>query len=248
MAPTTPWNVGNNPTPSTSSTSRPATLTQLKYVLFSWPNNHLTKRDPIAQEWFKSKCQMHSFAQTLGGFPLALWEGSLGPDKPVELFASGEQCKVLMDAFAEKMGPTRAAQTWKRDAVHHGSEVDGLKQLEFANQASVEAKFAQLKDDNDRYETRTHAAALSRAQEIVSRIQAEKRGEARFCAIDIETYERDHDIVTEVGLAKSVWRDGKFEPMEIRHLGTSSLSVFQMLSFLMLTRPTRTCSRQREFE
>ena len=74
----------------------------------------------------------------------------------------------------------------------------------------------------------------------MSRIQAEKRGEARFCAIDIETYERDHDIVTEVGFAKSVWRDGKFEPMEIRHLGTSSLSVFQMSSVLMLTCPTRT--------
>ncbi|GAA5908957.1 uncharacterized protein JCM6883_002564 [Sporobolomyces salmoneus] len=214
-----PWNLGpptsSSDSPSTSSI--PSTLTQLKYVLFSWPNNQLTKKDPIAQEFFKSKAQMSNFVEeSLGGFPIELWQGRIAGDKPIELFLSGEQCQVFRDGFSEKMGPTRANQTWKREAVHHGSEVKELVKLRFEDQAVIEEKFAQLKDENDRYETRNHFEALLRSQEIITAVQGMK-GEARFCAIDFETYEWNHDYITEVGFAKSTWRKGKFEKMDTRH-------------------------------
>ncbi|GAA5996832.1 hypothetical protein JCM5350_000501, partial [Sporobolomyces pararoseus] len=210
-----------NPTPSSSSLRSsspppPSTVTQLKYALFSWPNNPLTKRDPIAQEHFKANVQMSNFVtNSLGGFPLTLYEGSLGPGKPVELFLSEEQCQKMIDGLSEKMGPSRAKNSWKKDAIYP-FRPGGFKRIEFKDQKSVEDRFSYLKDSNDRYETRNHAKTLLKTQEIMNLIQKEAE-EARFCAIDIETWEMNHELVTEVGFAKSVWRNGQFEPMEIKH-------------------------------
>ncbi|GAA6011727.1 hypothetical protein JCM11491_000731 [Sporobolomyces phaffii] len=195
----------------------PATVTQLKYVCFSWPNNPTTKRDPIAQAYFKAHVQMSTFTASLGGFPLVLFEGALGRDKPIELFLGDGQCRTLLDGLADKMGPTRARATWKKDAVHDLARVEGLTAWRFPDQEALEARFGQLKDLNDFYETATRHEALVRSREVVGRILAEPRLEARFVSVDIETWERDHDLVTEVGFAKSTWRNGKFESIETRH-------------------------------
>jgi len=228
----------SNPTSSASSSSffPPSSVSQLKYALFSWPNNPVTKRDPIAQTYFKSSCQMSNFASTLGGsFPLQLYQGSLGPGKPVELFLSGEQCQILMNGLIEKMGPTRAKQTWKKDAIHYLSELKDLKPILYKDQQAIEKHFVELKDQNDRYETKGRFESLIRMQEILEVIrrdlgEGQVDGEARFIAIDIETWERNHDKVTEVGFAKSVWKKGQFEEMEVKHFGTSNLDSFQVWS------------------
>lgn len=89
----------------------------------------------------------------------------------------------------------------------------------FPDWESVERRFEQLQAANEWSKTVTQHSALLRAQEIVELIQAEEVGKASFVSIDIETWERDHDLVTEVGFAKSTWRNGGFEPMEIRHFG-----------------------------
>jgi len=212
----------------------PTSLSQLKYVLFSWTHNPLTKRDPIAQQYFKAHVQMDNFAASLGSFPLTLYEGQLAKDKPVELFLSGEQCQVFLDGFAEKMGPSRTKSSWNPSAVHDYSTLardGGVKVWRFPNQETVQERFAQLKESNDFFETMHQYSSLERAQEVVKHIRGNTdKGEARFIAIDIETWERNHDLVTEVGFAKSTWKDGKFETMETRHFGKLRLPFFPRAS------------------
>jgi len=194
----------------------------------------LTKRDPIAQQYFKAHVQMDNFAASLGSFPLTLYEGQLAKDKPVELFLSGEQCQVFLDGFAEKMGPSRTKSSWNPSAVHDYSTLardGGVKVWRFPNQETVQERFAQLKESNDFFETMHQYSSLERAQEVVKHIRGNTdKGEARFIAIDIETWERNHDLVTEVGFAKSTWKDGKFETMETRHFGKLRLPFFPRAS------------------
>ncbi|GAA6059854.1 hypothetical protein JCM10212_007059 [Sporobolomyces blumeae] len=202
----------------------PESFTQLKYVLFSWTHSPVTKRDPLARAYFAERVHIKTFVETLGGFPITLYEGNLGPNRATELFLGSDHCRVLVDGLAESMGPTRAESTWKRDAVHSqvdlakGSNTGGVVKRTFETQAQLEARFAELKLENDRYESRHHRQALERARTVVEWIANDpNRVEARFVAVDVETYEMDHDIVTEVGFAKSTLRGDRFEPMETRH-------------------------------
>ncbi|GAA5923623.1 uncharacterized protein JCM15063_003707 [Sporobolomyces koalae] len=207
-----------DPTCRDDQATTPTRYSQLKYVLFSWTHNPLTKRDPLANQYFKQSVQMSNFAASIGGYPLVIYEASLGPDKPIELFLSSNQCETLMDGLVQKMGPTRARQTWKKDAVHHHSKLYDFKTYQFPDQESLEKRFAQLKQLNDFFETAGRYTALVRAQEIVGHIEQHPGDrQARYIAIDIETYERDHDLVTEVGVAKSTWRNGSFETMQTEH-------------------------------
>ncbi|GAA5884552.1 hypothetical protein JCM16303_000024 [Sporobolomyces ruberrimus] len=211
-----------DPTSAPSSSSArphprtPSTLTPVKYVVFSWSRHPLIKRDRRAQDYLKT------VVGSSLGFPLVLSEGSLGRDKPTELYFSEYQCQTMMDGLINKIGPERANQTWRKDAAHDFRRIsrmsqDGFRMWSFPDWESVERRFEQLQAANEWSKTVTQHSALLRAQEIVELIQAEEVGKASFVSIDIETWERDHDLVTEVGFAKSTWRNGGFEPMEIRH-------------------------------
>ncbi|GAA5871214.1 hypothetical protein JCM1840_000148 [Sporobolomyces johnsonii] len=202
----------------------PDVLVQLKFVIFSWPNNQLLKKDPLARTFFRNHVTLSSFASLLGGFPLTLYEASLA-SSPTELFLSADQCAALINKLAESMGQTRASQSWKPAANHsreslQGSTGGGIRSLVFRSQAELERRFAHLKDLADWAETRKHWEALKRAQDVWKRVQegAIKAEMAPvFLAIDIETFESDHDVVTEVGFSKLEMNDEGWQPLVTEH-------------------------------
>ncbi|GAA5974384.1 hypothetical protein JCM11641_005250 [Rhodosporidiobolus odoratus] len=189
------------------------TFAQLKYVLFSWPNTPLLKKDGLAKAWFKSHATMETFATAVGGFPLTMYEAAL-PATPAgvpELFLPRSSCEALVASLAHEMGPSRAQASWKATAWHtraaltKGSHhIGGVKVHRFQSQAQLEDRFAQLKDANDWVATRQHWKELKRAQEVWARlvygVRSGELQQATVVSVDFETWEADHDAITEVGV------------------------------------------------
>ncbi|BGO88398.1 hypothetical protein NBRC10512_007279 [Rhodotorula toruloides] len=209
----------------------PAVFAQLKYVCFSWPNTQLLKRDPIARTWFKSHCTITTLPAALGGWPLTLYEAVASSTQSVpELFLSQQQCDTLLNSLAELMGPSRARASWRDSAWHKrealirsSAQAGGIKVHVFHSQAELEARFAELKDGDDWAATKTHWRELKRAQEVFQWLGsgATKRpalGEPKFVAVDIETWELDHALVTEVGVASLRYLQSGKMVTEARHL------------------------------
>ncbi|BGO98910.1 hypothetical protein NBRC10513v2_000013 [Rhodotorula toruloides] len=209
----------------------PAMFAQLKYVCFSWPNTQLLKRDPIARTWFKTHSTITTLPSALGGWPLILYEAvSTSTQGVPELFLSQQQCDSLINSLAELMGPSRARASWrdsawlKREAlIRSSAQAGGIQVRVFRSQAELEARFAELKDGDDWAATKTHWRELKRAQEVFLWLGsgATKRpalGEPKFVAVDIETWEQDHALVTEVGVASLRYLQSGKVVTEARHL------------------------------
>ncbi|BGP44201.1 hypothetical protein JCM10450v2_000010 [Rhodotorula kratochvilovae] len=185
----------------------PETLAQLKYVIFSWQNTPLLKRDGLARAFFKSRATMTTIASSLGGFPLTLWEACL-PGSVPELWLSDTHCARLIAQLAETMGPSRAQASWKATAYHRRATLERAGPVVphvFRSQAELEHRFGELKDVDDWHSTSAHWKELRHAQEAYAFLHAAvRRGdvqEPEWIAVDIETWEQDHDIITEVGVA-----------------------------------------------
>ncbi|GAA5843707.1 hypothetical protein JCM11251_003470 [Rhodosporidiobolus azoricus] len=213
-----------------SDLALPETYAQLKYVLFSWPNTPLLKRDGLAKQWFKTHATMSTFADTLGGYPVTVYEASLHTSSTggsgaalgvPELFLSESQCQRLISALAEEMGPSRSQASWKqtawhrRSALERGSPAGQIRVHHFRNQEELENRFAELKDQDDWAASRPHWRELKRAQEVWARWQEGARLGGMspvVVSLDFETWEADHDAITEVGIASlRVRRDGSWE-------------------------------------
>ncbi|GAA5876945.1 hypothetical protein JCM3774_000547 [Rhodotorula dairenensis] len=188
----------------------PEAFVQLKYVLFSWPNTPLLKRDGLARNWFKSHSTMTTFVDALGGFPLTAYEATL-PGLVPELFLAQEQLDVLVKDLSKLMGPSRARASVKESAIRKRSElVKGspgghIRTHVFHTQEEVERRFGELKDGDDWQATTTHWRELKRAQAAWQHcrdgVVRGDLGEPHYVAIDVETWEHDHDLITEVGMA-----------------------------------------------
>ncbi|GAA5893112.1 hypothetical protein JCM6882_003889 [Rhodosporidiobolus microsporus] len=213
-----------------SPSDLPDTFAQLKYVLFSWPNTPLLKRDGLAKAWFKANATMSTFASSLGGYPLTVYEASLHPSTTggsgaalgvPELFLSQADCQRLIAALAEEMGPSRAQASWKETAWHRraalerGSPGGQIRVHKFADQEALENRFAELKDQDDWAASRPHWRDLKRAQEVWARMHDGARlggMSPLVVSLDFETWEADHDAITEVGIASvRIRRDGSYE-------------------------------------
>ncbi|GAA5969280.1 hypothetical protein JCM8115_006748 [Rhodotorula mucilaginosa] len=191
----------------------PEVFVQLKYVLFSWPNTPLLKRDGLARDWFKSHSTMTTFVDALGGFPLTVYEATL-PGLARELFLSQQQVDVLIADLSNLMGPSRARASFKETAFRKRSELvkgtpsgagQGIRTHVFHSQEELERRFGELKDEDDWHATTAHWRELKRAQSAWTfcrdRVVRGEIGEPHYVAVDVETWERDHDLITEVGIA-----------------------------------------------
>ncbi|GAA6042341.1 hypothetical protein JCM8097_003856 [Rhodosporidiobolus ruineniae] len=201
----------------------PARYAQLKYVLFSWPNTPLLKKDGLAKMWFKTHATMSTFASALGGYPLPIYEAALASSNcgVPELFLDEHQVAQLLALLAEEMGPSRAQASWKptawhsREALERGTAGGQIRVHRFESQEALEDRFAQLKDHDDWAATKAHWTDLKRAQEVWSRLLDGARSrqlDPLVVAVDIETWEQDHDAITEVGVAMaSIRPEGMLE-------------------------------------
>lgn len=158
---------------------------------------------------------MSTLAASLGGFPLTLYEAALPASVP-ELWLDEGQCDQLIRLLAQSMGPSRAHQSWKQTAFHPRQALERsgvpVAARTFASQADLEAHFGRLKDQDDWHATRTHWRELKRAQAVWHHLSSpsptssssSSSSSAAFVAVDVETWEQDHDLVTEVGIASLV--------------------------------------------
>ncbi|GAA5991264.1 hypothetical protein JCM10908_003229 [Rhodotorula pacifica] len=188
----------------------PQVFAQLKYVLFSWPNTPLLKRDGLARNWFKSHSTMTTFVDTLGGFPLTVYEATL-PGLVPELFLSEQHVNLLIADLSKLMGPSRARASFKetawrkRSELVRGSPEGQIRTHVFRTQEELERRFGELKDGDDWQSTTTHWRELKRAQAAWKYcregVVQGTIGEPHYVAIDVETWEHDHDLITEVGMA-----------------------------------------------
>ncbi|GAA5912469.1 hypothetical protein JCM8208_006609 [Rhodotorula glutinis] len=202
----------------------PTRFAQLKYVIFSWQNTPLLKRDGLARDFFRSHATMSTLAASLGGFPLTLYEATL-PDSVTELWLDDDQCRRLIHLLADSMGPSRAQSSWRDSAYHPRSTLERsghgpVVARTFASQADLERHFGHLKDQDDWHHTRQHWRELERAQVVYRHLvhaAAASSSSATstppsFVAVDVETWEQDHDLVTEVGIASLVLDPGASSP------------------------------------
>ncbi|GAA5873636.1 hypothetical protein JCM8547_002664 [Rhodosporidiobolus lusitaniae] len=195
----------------------PQQYAQLKYVLFSWVNTPLLKKDGLAKAFFRSKVTISTLASSLGGFPLTVYEAVAPPSGPSslgvpELFLSEQDCSTLLALLADQMGPSRAQASWKPTAWHRREALERftpggrIYKHSFTSQAQLEHRFAELKDQADWAATKPYWVELKRAQQCWKRMrEGAIRGEMRplVAAVDIETWEVEKDTITEVGVASA---------------------------------------------
>ncbi|GJN91900.1 hypothetical protein Rhopal_004925-T1 [Rhodotorula paludigena] len=211
----------------------PESFAQLKYVVFSWPNTPLLKRDGLARAWFKAHATLATLAASLGGFPLTLYEAPAAPSAVPELWLGGDQCARLIALLAQDMGPSRARDSWKHAAYHPRATLERaaaaagggrIVRHVFRDQRELERRFGELKDLDDWHATKTHWRELRRVQDVWRYLERQVHHDGGdlhrvdVVAVDVETWERDHDLVTEVGVATYCFeRRGAPPRLECRH-------------------------------
>ncbi|KAL8277378.1 hypothetical protein RQP46_010218 [Phenoliferia psychrophenolica] len=201
--------------------------TQLKYVLYSWKNSPVLRKDPLARTFFQQLTT--SSLPSLLGSPLSLIEGSLrsslptGPNKPPELFLTSAQCVQLKAKLSETMGPTRAKQSWKQDADIPPRKMAYARPITFGLQpgsraaVELEMKLEQLKVLDDQIGTKDSAERLERVREAWNKARMVD-GAATFLALDVETWEHDHDLLTEFGWSLVQFSGGKEVARTVEHI------------------------------
>lgn len=189
----------------------------------------MLRKDPLARTFFT-----HLTTQSLPsllGTPLVLVEGSLrsslpaGPNKPPELFLTASQCTVLKARLSESMGPTRTKQSWKVDADIPARKMAHARPVSFGatgGRASIELdmKLEQLKVLDDHIGTTPSRERLERAREAWDAVR--RGSEGTFLAIDVETWEHDHDLLTEFGWSLVRWSGGNEVGRAVEHVGQSA--------------------------
>lgn len=199
-------------------------------VLFSWPNTPLLKRDGLARNWFKSHATMSTFVDTLGGFPLTAYEATL-PGLAPELFLAQHHVDALIADLSHLMGPSRARASVKETAFRKrselvkGSPAGQIRTHVFHSQEELERRFGELKDGDDWIATTAHWRELKRAQSAWTfcrdRVVRGEIGEPHYVAVDVETWEHDHDLITEVGIACLRFDPNGGSQFTTRHYGNS---------------------------
>lgn len=171
-------------------------------MLFSW--KHSLKRDYLARQYFESNVTVGTIDRRLGGYPLTLYE-SAQPGKPPELFLSSHQCAALRHGLAESMGPTRANQSWnvQHDIPWHALDPNtggpGLTAVLFYSVHDLERRMGDLRRVADHGVTAKPRRELEAMRALWRRGAGAGAGRPNFVALDVETWEMDHDELTEFG-------------------------------------------------
>lgn len=195
---------------------------------------------------------MTTFVEALGGFPITLYEATLSGNAP-ELFLCEEQVHRLIDDLSSLMGPSRAKASFretayrKRAELVKGSPGGQIHPRQLASQEELERKFGELKDGDDWHATTAHWRELKRSQAAWAFCRdAVVRGdlgggEPHYVAVDVETWEHDHDLITEIGMACLRFsKEGKPD-FTTRHYSQSKTL---RLSTVTRANTFRTCSRR----
>lgn len=195
---------------------------------------------------------MTTFVEALGGFPITLYEATLSGNAP-ELFLCEEQVHRLIDDLSSLMGPSRAKASFretayrKRAELVKGSPGGRIHPRQLASQEELERKFGELKDGDDWHATTAHWRELKRSQAAWAFCRdAVVRGdlgggEPHYVAVDVETWEHDHDLITEIGMACLRFsKEGKPD-FTTRHYSQSKTL---RLSTVTRANTFRTCSRR----
>jgi hypothetical protein len=168
-------------------------------VLFSW--KHSLKRDYLARQYFESSVTLQTIDRRLGGYPLTLYE-SAQPGRAPELFLSSHQCAALRNGLAESMGPTRARESWNQQYDQPWQALDastggaGITAVLFYSVHDLERRMGDLRRVADHGVTAKPRRELD-AMRALWRLPAGQR--PNFIALDVETWEMDHDELTEFG-------------------------------------------------
>lgn len=168
-------------------------------VLFSW--KHSLKRDYLARQYFDSWVTLATIERRLGGYPLTLYE-SAQPGRAPELFLSSHQCAALRHGLAESMGPTRAAQSWNQQHDFSWQALDpstggaGITPVVFYSVHDLERRMGDLRRVADHAATAKPRGELDAMRALW---RQPKRTRPNFIALDVETWEMDHDELTEFG-------------------------------------------------
>lgn len=206
---------------------------RLPTVLFSWRLSNILKRDPLAKSVFTEQITLPGLF-TILGTPLTLHEASIG-SKPRELFLADDQCVILRAKLAESMGPTRTAQSWRAEANHLETTLKGLKSYSFQDVTQLEAHMAKLQAAEDLSATDGAYRELLNTRKVWR--SAKQRGLGSVIALDVETWERDHNDLTEFGWSTLTFSNGE-EQREDVHASKcecASLNWMTLVSILTMT-------------
>ena len=169
--------------------------------MFSW--KHSLKRDYLARQFFESCVTLQTIERRLGGYPLTLYE-SAQPGKAPELFLSSHQCAALRNGLAESMGPTRARESWNQQYDVPWQKLDastggvGITAVLFYSVHDVERRMGDLRRVADRGATAKPRRELDAMRALWRQGQGQGQ-RPNYIALDVETWEMDHDELTEFG-------------------------------------------------
>jgi hypothetical protein len=168
-------------------------------VIHNWKRNPVTRRDPLAAQFFSTLVVPATLFSILGT-PLVLYSAS-HPGKTKELWFTADDCNKIRAEMAKLMGPTRTAESWKCNDYDLSHFSDATK-LILHDPDELAVVFESLREAND-------AKAAGQKMVILDRVRKawDRKEIDTWIAMDFETWEQDHDLVTEVGLSW-VDRDG----------------------------------------
>ncbi|KAM0748414.1 hypothetical protein T439DRAFT_382252 [Meredithblackwellia eburnea MCA 4105] len=186
-------------------------LIKLVYVLYNWRNSPLLRKDPLAKNFFQSLTPAGLFDLlhiTSPGEGITLWIGKPSSQGAEEIFITATQLQTLTNKLAESQGPTRAQSSFDVQQKLNPARLSSLKPLPLKRKEDLEEKLAELKTKADFRSSEGFARQLEWAREVWKDIKI-KGGMA--VAMDVETWEIDHDYVTEVGWSWVRFENGKEE-------------------------------------
>ncbi|KAI5474903.1 ribonuclease H-like domain containing protein [Pseudohyphozyma bogoriensis] len=235
---------------SSSGTSSVAcTYVPYKYITTGWRHSPLLRKDPLALAFLKTlldeqtiftilKGKVVLYLSTAAGAAAAAKGKGKHPAAVPQLYLPSAQVPLFIAALAETQGPTRAAQSWKKDldVVFRDAE---LQRIECATVEELREVVERVRRENDQGETEPWSHELRRVKERFAR----RKG--KWIAIDVETWEHDHGVITEVGWSFLSWdSDGQRVRKDRHHysFGTSSITSEAKLSdkLLAMLKPTAT--------
>ncbi|KAK4052238.1 hypothetical protein OIO90_004460 [Microbotryomycetes sp. JL221] len=172
----------------------------LKYVLYTWRQNNLLKKDPAAQKWYKQHMNSRNVFPLLGPTPVTIRVATLSSKTSAtadECFLSSEQCHKLIASLATLMGLTRAQASWKKEANVHVSKLYQSRQVLVNSVDAFLSEIDKLQRISDRQSTQPLAGNLMTMKELWRGLKA--AGKGAILAVDVEMWEHNQDKITELG-------------------------------------------------
>jgi hypothetical protein len=137
------------------------------------------------------------------------------------------------------MGPTRAANSWKPEANHKGDKLVQLRGRAFAGVREVEERMAELQAVHDEVATGQAGKELEKVRKVWRAVES---AGGSFLALDVgaslalredllqsspdmssyphtETWEMDHNLLTEFGSSRVTFGAGATPVREVAHFG-----------------------------